>query len=303
VRYWVAVTDTDWYRFLSVREDLDEVNFWQPSARRAAVHLPLGAPFLFKLHASDGGWIVGGGFVARYDRVPVDLAWEAFEEKNGAFTRDEMIRRIQRYRRMVISPAHDEIGCWILRSPFFLSEDRWVKPPEDWAPNIVQGKGYDDSAGVGARVWGDVNARYQASLPHLVTERRYGTPTLVTPRLGQGEFRLAVTAAYSRRCAMTAERVLPALEAAHIRPYSEAGEHRLDNGLLLRRDVHALFDRGYITVRSDFSIEVSPKVHDEWENGRAYYSLSGRRLDLPADTAAWPNPAFLEWHAETRYLR
>lgn len=302
MRYWIAVTDRDWYRFLAARDDLDEVNFWQPSARRAAVHLPAGAPFLFKLHASAGGWVVGGGFVARYDRVPVDLAWEAFAEKNGASTRDEMVRRIQRYRRAPINPAHDEIGCWVLRNPFFLSEDRWVTPPEDWAPNIVQGKGYLDQAGVGARIWHDVRANLETGSPHQVSENRFGPPGLVSRRLGQGEFRIAVTAAYNRRCAMTGERVLPALEAAHIRPYSEAGEHRLDNGLLLRRDVHALFDRGYITVRPDFSIEVSRKLQDEWENGRAYLSMSGRRMELPADASAWPNPAFLRWHAEERYL-
>ena len=57
-----------------------------------------------------------------------------------------------------------------------------------------------------------------------------------------------VTDAYQRKCAVTGERTLPALEAAHIKPFAEGGSHNPQNGLLLRRDIHALFDGGYVTV-------------------------------------------------------
>src|SRR5258708_30539604 len=77
---------------------------------------------------------------------------------------------------------------------------------------------------------------------------RYGPPVFTRPRLGQGSFQAAILDAYARRCAITGERVLPVLEAAHIVPYGEGGEHRVDNGLLLPRDLHALFERGYLTV-------------------------------------------------------
>jgi hypothetical protein len=73
-------------------------------------------------------------------------------------------------------------------------------------------------------------------------------PTLVPRRLGQGAFRVLVTETYGRRCAVTGEPVLPVLDAAHIRPVSQGGLHSLSNGLLLRTDVHTLFDRGYVTV-------------------------------------------------------
>ncbi len=86
-------------------------------------------------------------------------------------------------------------------------------------------------------------------------EVRYGRPVITLPRLGQGSFRVLVTDAYDRRCALTNERTLPALDAAHIKPYSAEGTHRVDNGLLMRRDLHALFDRGYVTVTPDMQIE------------------------------------------------
>ncbi|GAB3173810.1 hypothetical protein GCM10027059_45500 [Myceligenerans halotolerans] len=55
-----------------------------------------------------------------------------------------------------------------------------------------------------------------------------------------------MTAAYQRTCALTGNRITPALEAAHIVPMSAHGQPRVDNGLLVRSDVHRLFDLGYI---------------------------------------------------------
>src|SRR5690606_11461688 len=77
---------------------------------------------------------------------------------------------------------------------------------------------------------------------------RYGAEYLARARLGQGAFRVLVTDAYQKRCAISGERTLPVLQAAHIRPYAAAGPHRVSNGLLLRSDLHILFDRGYVTV-------------------------------------------------------
>ncbi len=303
MRYWVGITDFDWYSFLAASPDLDEVNFWQPSAGRAPTSLPVGAPFLFKLHAAQGGFIVGGGFISRYSKVPIYLAWEAFEYKNGAASNTEMVARIQHYLRQPINPNHDEIGCMILSSPYFLPREHWVAPPEDWSPNIVQGKTYDDAEPIGARVWQAVQQAAAKIAPSAIAESRYGIPSLVAPRLGQGGFRIAVTEAYERRCAMTAERTLPALDAAHIRPYGQHGEHRLDNGLLLRKDLHALFDAGYVGISSDLRVVVSPRIREDYENGRDYYALAGRELWLPANPAERPNPAFLDWHASERFLR
>lgn len=302
MRYWIGITDFDWYSFLADRPELDEVNFWQPSARRAPVTLPAGAPFLFKLHSPQGGFIVGGGFMARYSKVPIYLAWEAFQSKNGAPSAGEMLSRIQRYRDGPINALHDEIGCMILSRPFFLQRDRWIQPPEDWAPNIVQGKTYDDTEPIGARVWREVQAAAGMASP-AQTQDRFGTPSLVARRLGQGEFRIAVTDAYDRRCAMTAERTLPALDAAHIVPYGQHGEHRIDNGLLLRKDLHALFDAGYLGIGQDLRIMVSRKIREDYENGRDYYALAGRTMRVPADSLAAPNASFLEWHASERFLR
>jgi putative restriction endonuclease len=131
---------------------------------------------------------------------------------------------------------------------------------------------------------------------------RYGEPTLIYPRLGQGAFRLTVTDVYRRCCAVTDEKTLPILEAAHIRPYKDGGAHEVTNGLLLRRDIHRLFDLGYITISSDGRFEVGRRLKDDYENGRHYYAMQGRALSLPRDPCQRPAREVLEWHQSNTFL-
>ena len=113
-----------------------------------------------------------------------------------------------------------------------------------------------------------------------------------------------VSDAYGRRCAITKERTLPALEAAHIHRYSWGGEHLLSNGLLLRSDLHRLFDRGYITVNpKTLTLVVSKRIREEFENGRDYYRLANAPLEKPLDPTAIPSIEKLEYHYETVFKK
>lgn len=122
-------------------------------------------------------------------------------------------------------------------------------------------------------------------------------------RLGQGAFRVLVTDIYKRQCAVTGERALPALDAAHIKPVSEEGRHRIDNGLLLRSDIHKLFDAGYVTVAPDYSFLASRKLKNDFDNGEEYLQLSGTKLWLPKRSEDRPNREFLEWHADVIFRK
>lgn len=139
MRYWVGITDHDWFRFLAAQPEVPEVNFWQPSAGRRPVTLDPGALFLFKLHAGQGGFIVGGGFFTHY---------------------------------------------------------------------------------------------------------------------------------------------------------------LLENGLLLRKDLHALFDAGYVTVTPSLELRVSRRIREEFENGRDYYALEGASVRVPLLPAPPPSPEYLQWHGD-----
>lgn len=301
MKLWVAVTDKNWFEFLRARNP-EEVNFWQPSAGRRAASLVPGTPFLFKLHAPDN-FVVGGGFFVRYSVLPARMAWDAFGPNNGVADYTALKKRVEQYRSAPLA-GDPEIGCNILGSPFFWPEKDWIPVPKDWARNIVQGKGYDSEDGEGATLWQAVEHRLVQSVTWDIEDAaRYGAAYLTQARLGQGAFRVLVTEAYDRRCAITGERTLPVLEAAHIRPYSEEGPHRVSNGLLLRSDLHTLFDRGYLTVTDALRVEVSPRIREEFQNGREYYRHHGQALVVMPDSVdERPSRDFLRWHNENRFL-
>lgn len=235
------------------------------------------------------------------------MVWEIFLTKNGAASRAEFEQMIR-----PLTPNPDDrdpdIGCTVLTSPYFWPKDQWIPDPVGWSGNIVRGKYYDTATASGFKLWNEVEMRAALDVdwkPDATLQEsspRYGQPTLVTPRLGQSAFRVLVTDAYERRCAITGETTLPVLEAAHIRRYSDEGPHEVQNGLLLRSDFHKLFDNGLVTVTPDYQLEVSPRIRESWYNGKAYYRLHGQPLaKLPDNPALRPNPRYLRWHNETIY--
>jgi putative restriction endonuclease len=307
LRIFVGVTDNDWFDYLAGLQP-EEVNFWRPSGKGFSTLEP-GAPFLFKLH-SPLNYIVGGGFFVRAEKLPLSLAWEAFGQKNGARDKDALEKLIRQHRGG--AEADPGIGCIILNQPFFIPRDRWLPAPADWSRNIVTGKIYDDTEPIGRRIWDMVRPwlpRFQPVEPsdNMVagvseTARLYGSDYLTRSRLGQGAFRILVTGAYARRCAVSGERTLPVLQASHIKPYGK-GPNQVSNGLLLRSDLHILFDRGYVTVTPDYQVEVSRRIKAEYENGRDYYRFHGNPLVvLPHSATDRPHPEYLKWHNEKIFL-
>lgn len=305
MRFWIGVTDTRWFDFLA-SSPRDEVNFWQPSGRAPFTTLPPGTPFLFKRKAPFNH-IVGGGFFVRFVRVPLDLCWESFGVANGARTFAEFENLVRPLAREWHGPS-TPIGCTLLTRPFFLPQHKWVRLPDGaWSPNIVSGKSLDSADVVGAAVWDAIEAaRAPATTLNdpveetsVETPAAYGDAFLARARLGQGTFRLLVTDAYSGRCAITGENVLPVLEAAHIKPFSVQGPHSAFNGLLLRSDFHKLFDRGLVTVTPERVVEVSPRIREEFFNGKAYYRLHGKKLAVVPDRVIdQPRADLLAWHNE-----
>ena len=305
MKFFIAVTDNQWHRFLAERHP-DELNFWRPGAGAFRV-LDEGEPLLFKLH-SPNDYIVGGGFFVRYSVLPLSLAWEAFEQKNGAPDFSSFHQQIAKYRERRGTMRPDpQIGCILLTDPFFFEADDWIPVPRNWSSNIVQGKTYDTEEPIGADVWDRVQerlARYRTPYDYLAESReRYGAEYRTRSRLGQGTFRVLVTEAYQRRCAVTGQRTLPVLQAAHIKPYAESGPNRVDNGLLLRADLHLLLDKGYMTLTEDLEVEVSRRIKEDFENGKEYYAMHGQRLQvIPPRDVERPSREFIQWHHEHRFV-
>ena len=314
MRFWLGVTDNSWFNFLST-SGLDEVNFWQPSGKSPfdVSAAPRGMPFLFKLKTPHNH-VAGGGFFVTYSRLPIALAWEVFGPKCGVETLDGLIDRLNRLAGRTRVTMTTEIGCTVLAGPFFLPQDDWIPVGDAFRRQTVVGK-FLDSEKDGAAIWRGVSAalaadKYAPADDRLIamgasTEPRekFGNLILMKPRLGQSSFRVLVTDAYKRRCAITGENTLLALEAAHIVPYSnERGSHDVRNGLLLRADFHRLFDAGLVSVNQDLRIKVSPKIRETWFNGKVYYKLNDQPLSVvPEIESQKPDRDLLKWHVENRF--
>jgi putative restriction endonuclease len=304
---FVAITDRDWFDFLATQPDVDEVNFWQPSAGGGRFRaLARGEPLLFKLRAPVNA-IVGGGFFEHYTTLPFSLAWRAFGPKNGTASQQAFWDRIARLRHEELAPFEDpDIGCILLVEPFFWPEELWIAQPEDWHRNIQRGRAYDLSIEPGRSLWNAVAERLQA-VPQPSTGAQlelgggYSEPVPTRRRLGQGTFQAVVLDAYGRQCAITAERAVPALDAAHIRAFADRPVHELNNGLLLRSDVHRLFDAGYITVTPEYRVEASQRMRHDFNDGENYLRLHGTRVRVPVAAEQRPSREALMWHNENKF--
>ena len=299
MRLVVAVTDNDWYWQLRSRPLLEEVNFWQPGGSRRFQGLSAGELVLFKPHTPHHS-IVGGGFFLHTSELPCSLAWEIFRRDNGTTSLHEMRRRIERFRHLPEDEAREyQVGCTLLQRPFFFDESDWVPLPADFSKNVATGKLYDSTTPIGNSLWNEVRSRLQALQPGGGTQTQnemFGEPSLVGYRLGPGGFRMLITDLYERRCAITGHEVLPILESVHIRPVDEGGQHRVDNGILLRSDLRRLFQRGYISVSPEYKVMVSPQLEQDYKDANTYHELDGRQLHVPIQPVHRPRREFLQWH-------
>lgn len=311
--FYIGNTDNDWFDFLKARAPLEDVNFWKPTPQKFKA-IEEGQIFAFRLKSPRN--VIGGyGVLASSINVPIQLAWDSLGERNGSASMFEMMKAIRRYRSDQIVTPQTQIGCRVLVSPVFFEPHEWFAVPQDWSSNIVTGKVYSTVTREGAAVYAALEARtsslklfereykYFEGSGFLEEEQaRYGAPVLVKPRLGQGAFRIKVADAYNFQCALSDTRVLPALEAAHIRPYSEGGDHSVQNGIFLRKDVHSVLDAGFATISDDLRFHVSPKITQAFNNGNEYKRLHGAKIKIPTMGNLKPSLESIRWHQLERYL-
>ena len=310
---FVANTDFDWFEFLRARAAragrcLDEVNFWQPRSQRAVTRIAPGTPFFFRLKKPHHA-IAGYGFFASFVLLRLDQAWQCFRESNGDPDYERFLRRIGKYRRVDLvanqRASRVPLGCTLLRDAVFWPRERWIPWGEEqgWARNIVQGKAERDAIRA-SRLLAEIQYDRLDTPPDLVAgvfepldvDERQLVLARSIQREGQGTFRARPLDAYGRRCAITGEHTEIVLDAAHIQPYLGPRSNHVQNGLLLTKEFHTLFDQGFVTVTPERIVQVSPRLRREWDNGKRYYAYDGRPLSVVPSGAQGPSPEVLAWH-------
>lgn len=140
-----------------------------------------------------------------------------------------------------------------------------------------------------------MNAR-DAFNPTDVRDARERTLASIILRRGQARFRKLLLNAYRGRCAITGCELEPILEAAHIHPYQGDQTDVVSNGLLLRADIHTLFDLGLLWIEpTNLSIRISDLLKCS-----EYISLEGKILARPESDSDHPSQAALEFRLKSK---
>lgn len=130
--------------------------------------------------------------------------------------------------------------------------------------------------------------------PTSITDARKKTIGAIVLRQGQPTFRKNLLAAYDSKCAVTGCEVIAVLEAAHVHPYQGSLTNDVRNGILLRSDIHTLFDCGLITI--DTTVDPWLVLVDASLNGSDYAPLHGRPIRLPKRAEDRPCKTAIDMH-------
>lgn len=129
--------------------------------------------------------------------------------------------------------------------------------------------------------------------PKNIDDSRSRILASIAQRQGQPKFRKEVLKAYNASCAISGCTVLQILEAAHIFPYKGKPTNKVSNGILLRSDLHTLFDVGLITIEP-----ISLRIDiDDSLMGTEYDVFSGVFLSIPKDRNQRPSEELLRWRS------
>jgi putative restriction endonuclease len=228
------------------------------------------------------------------ENLPATDAWNKFGRGNGVRDREDLVKRLTGFaqrRSASYKPTDDPIiGCIALDRTVFLGMDDLVEPSDvgiDFAPEVVKIKYFDSAdpslGGPAIPLPSRFQLQNDKSIETQLSSRKR--------RIGQAEFRDCVLSVYGHQCAFTGVSVPEVLEAAHIQPYINELSNHVQNGLALRKDLHALFDAGLIAVDNRFQIEISPLL-----KSNAYQSLHGQTILVPKDVRQHPSTEALLYH-------
>ena len=315
---YVAITDKAWFDFLSgkaVSGRVDEVNFWSPLSTRPMKRMAPGEPVFFRLKSPYYA-IAGYGFFAHFSTLSLDEAWRLFGWRNGDPYETAFLQRIGKYRRLdLLEPRspRNPMGCTVLRDARFWPQGSWLPwgAAEGWGSQIVTGKTERDPAraqlllsrmandALRQDVEAELNPRFQ--LQDVDARARREAEFVV--REGQGTFRARLLDAYGVRCAVTGEHTEPVLDAAHIQPYLGPRSNHVQNGLVLTKEFHALFDLGFVGITPDYRVRISPALRDRWHNGKRYYTYDDHPLvAIPGRLHEQPSRDALDWHMHNTFV-
>lgn len=237
-------------------------------------------------------WISKRGFVGRVEVS--DGATPLTGNEDLPWTDEGEREYVSRFRfRTAADMAADQVS-WsdVQQNTGFRQSPSWAPHSDDstveaWLSSLFERSDAAESA------FTDSTAA-AARIADLKVDTRERALAEIAVRRGQGQFRNALLSSYGRRCAVTGTAAEAVLEAAHISPYRGRHTNFVANGLLLRSDIHTLFDLQLLTVRYEDGrhiVRVSPAVQEAF-----YRDLDGHAIGLPRKPEDRPSVEALAHH-------
>lgn len=312
---YIINTDPHWFAYIFSRGIRNPV-FWRKKAENPnhAAVVP-GNQIFFRVTKTNPPVIRGSGVISAVGLYTLTEAFGAFDQRLGYPSMSEMISASATWTSGVRLQPDTRMFC-IQVSDFQILQD--IRTDTELArlgitfvhQNVVTGKELDEAQTSAllnlARDRANRSVNSLVSLisnnaaaeavdefnPQNVRDAREKIARLVAKRQGQPEFRRKLLKAYGSKCAMSGCDAPAALEAAHIIPYLGPQTNHISNGLLLRADLHTLFDLGLLAIDSDtMTVVVHPSLlRTEYER------LAGRPVSLPTKRENRPNREALDIH-------
>jgi hypothetical protein len=312
---YIINTDPYWFAHVFSRGIKNPV-FWRKTARnpnREAV-VP-GNQLFFRVTKTNPPVIRGRGVINAVGVYTLAEAFDAFDQRLGYPSMREMISASTKWTSGIHLQPNTKMFC-IVVSDFQVLRD--IRTDTELAnlgidfihTNVVTGKELDDaqtsalleiardraSQPVSSLVSFISNGAASEAVdefnPRNIQDAREKIARLVAKRQGQPEFRKKLLKAYGSKCAISGSNAPAALEAAHVIPYLGPQTNHVSNGLLLRADLHTLFDLGLIAIDSyTMTVIVHPSLL-----ATDYRELAGKAVSLPANKRDRPNKEALDIH-------
>lgn len=281
----ISPTDKSWFDLLKKQQFNSYVNFWTPTPWN--IRKPRFEDRWYFLLKSPIRKIGGFGELIEYKNMTIADAWKHYGLRNGCESFENMSAKVQSYvnkhskrnGKKDVSIEDYKIGCLILKNCQFWDEGDYLDPLEYNASvkdQVVTRKIFD---------------RYDPFLHdsnnnsfQILSEPREDYKAQINQRRGQGKFQGLILKAYNNACCISGETCPELLDAAHIQNYLTESSNHVQNGLLLRVDIHRLYDNGLLYIDDQFNILVSPLL-----KGTMYWQYNRKSIKLPGDINDYPS--------------
>jgi putative restriction endonuclease len=289
--YAISPTDKNWFDYLKREQFNSNVNFWTPTPWNIKKLKPKDK--LYFMLKSPIRKIGGFGEFVEYNNMTALDAWNHFGYRNGRSSRQEFIDSIQeyidknsqKYGGIPIDINNYQIGCIKLDNCEFWDDENFIDITNkqiEFAPQVVTIKYFDQY---------DIISKTQEENNNfnIVSEPRIGKKATTNIRAGQSEFKAKILRTYNNMCCISGETIPELLEAAHIQEYRNYNSNHVQNGLLLRVDLHRLYDNRLLFIDREYLIHVSSLITSQF-----YRQYHGQKIRIPNSLSDRPSAEALE---------